>query len=101
MFDASDKTAKKKIEVEVEFDDGKCLTGSLYIHPQGRLMDMLNDERMFFPFEKSDGTLHCAQEIVVPVGDGARQRVRSKMRRGHEIPGDCHLVLGNIPKVVR
>ena len=29
MFDASDKTAKKKIEVEVELDDGKCLTGSL------------------------------------------------------------------------
>ncbi len=56
MFDASDKTAKKKIEVEVEFDDGKCLSGFLYIHPQGRLMDMLNDERMFFPFEKADGT---------------------------------------------
>ncbi len=56
MFDASDKTAKKKIEVEVELDDGKCLTGSLYIHPQGRLTDMLNDERMFFPFERSDGT---------------------------------------------
>lgn len=56
MFDASDRTAKKKIEVEVEFDDGKCLTGSLYIHPQGRLIDMLNDERLFFPFEKSDGT---------------------------------------------
>ena len=28
---------------------------SLYILPQGRLRDMLNDERMFFPFERSDG----------------------------------------------
>ncbi len=56
MFDASDKTAKKKIEVEVEFEDGDRLTGSLYIHPQGRLIDMLNDERVFFPFEKPDGT---------------------------------------------
>ncbi len=56
MFDTGDKTAKKKIEVEVEFDDGKCLTGSLYRQPEGRLMDMLSVARMFFPCEKSDGT---------------------------------------------
>ena len=56
MFDASDRTNKVKLEVEIEFDDGNRQAGFLFIMPQGRLMDLLNDDRKFCPFERLDGT---------------------------------------------
>jgi DnaJ-domain-containing protein 1 len=56
MIDSSERIPRAKLQVEIELDDGRCLVGALYITPQGRLSDLLNDKRMFLPFEKSDGT---------------------------------------------
>ena len=55
MFDDSQKITVVKLFVEVELDDGNTLTGSMFLKPQGRLTDMLNDERMFLPFETTGG----------------------------------------------
>ena len=55
MFDNSEKITKQKISVEVELDSGKILVGHMFLKPQGRLTDMMNDERIFLPFETADG----------------------------------------------
>jgi DnaJ-domain-containing protein 1 len=56
MMDSSERMPRAKLEVEIELDDGRSLAGALYITPQGRLTDLLNDKRLFLPFERSDGT---------------------------------------------
>jgi len=56
MIDSSERMPRAKLEVEIELDDGRSLAGALYITPQGRLTDLLNDKRLFLPFERSDGT---------------------------------------------
>lgn len=55
MFDSSEKITKQKITVEVELEDGKRLIGYMFLKPQGRLTDMMNDERLFLPFETTEG----------------------------------------------
>ena len=55
MFDSSEKITKQKINVEIELEDGKSLVGYMFLKPQGRLTDMMNDERIFLPFETMDG----------------------------------------------
>lgn len=56
MFDSLDKPPKVKLEVAIELEDGKSLTGSLFLTPQARLTDLLNDERVFLPFETLEGS---------------------------------------------
>jgi DnaJ-domain-containing protein 1 len=55
MYDSSQKIPTVRLEVEIELDDGETLTGSIWLKPQGRLSDMLNDERAFIPFETTGG----------------------------------------------
>ena len=55
MFDSSQKITKHKITVVIELEGGRSLTGYMFIKPQGRLTDMMNDERIFLPFETTDG----------------------------------------------
>ena len=55
MFDFYQKITKQKITVEVELKGGKVLLGHMFLKPQGRLTDMMNDERTFLPFETNDG----------------------------------------------
>lgn len=55
MYNSSQKIAKIKLEVEIELEGDKCLVGFLFLSPQARLTDMLNDERAFLPFETTDG----------------------------------------------
>ncbi len=55
MYDSSQKLPTVRLEVEVEMDNGKTLSGSIWLKPQGRLSDMLNDERDFIPFETTAG----------------------------------------------
>jgi hypothetical protein len=46
---------KDKSSVTILLGDGETLEGSLFIPSHDRLVDMLNDERMFLPFESSEG----------------------------------------------
>ena len=55
MFDNSEKITKQKITVEIELEGGKSLVGYMFLKPQGRLTDMMNDERIFLPFETTEG----------------------------------------------
>ena len=57
MFDPGQKKARNKYAVEVELEDGKLLTLFVFVAPGIRVIDMLNDERMFIPFETNDGTI--------------------------------------------
>src|SRR5262249_41268580 len=50
-----DKLPKRKIEVIVELVDTGRVDGVLFVSPQGRISDLLNDDRLFLPFETADG----------------------------------------------
>ena len=75
MFDSSEKITKQKITVEVELEDGKCLVGYMFLKPQGRLTDMMNDDRVFLPFETTDGKFFVLKKTaclsVAPIADEA------------------------------
>ena len=57
MFDSGLKKARNKYAVEVELDDGKVQTLFVFVAPGTRVIDMLNDERAFIPFETTDSTI--------------------------------------------
>jgi len=46
---------KDKTSVSIVLNDGETLEGSLFVPSHDRLVDMLNDERMFLPFETTKG----------------------------------------------
>lgn len=48
---------KLKSEVELIFEDGSSMKGAFFLTPDQRIVDALNDDRNFLPFEDSDGTL--------------------------------------------
>jgi DnaJ-domain-containing protein 1 len=41
--------------VEISLADGSMLLGKLFVSPQARLTDLLNDDRPFLPIESTDG----------------------------------------------
>ena len=75
MFDSSQKITKQKITVEIELEGGKVLLGHMFLKPQGRLTDMMNDERIFLPFETTEGKFFVLKKSaclsVSPVADEA------------------------------
>jgi len=77
---------KDNTEVEVKFVDGTVLRGFLYLSSTERIVDVLNDERDYIPFQD---TTHNVQIVnkrtiirVTPI-DQAKPRVtiRDKIRR--------------------
>jgi DnaJ-domain-containing protein 1 len=76
MISDSQKIPKEKLEVEIELDDGRSMMGTVYISPRGRLTDMLNDERMFMPFETADGRFMALKKSALrsaaPLTDGKK-----------------------------
>jgi hypothetical protein len=50
------KTQKFPLHVEAQLADGTCVFGKVFLSAQGRLSDLLNDERDFLPFERADGS---------------------------------------------
>jgi hypothetical protein len=50
------KTQKFPLLVEAQLTDGTSVFGKVFLSPQGRLSDLLNDERDFLPFERADGS---------------------------------------------
>ena len=57
MFASDQLKQKFKVEAELALDDGTVLTGSFFLNPQQRILDILNDERAFLPFEDSEGVI--------------------------------------------
>jgi len=50
-----DKLPRRRISAEIQLSDGSSMKGTLFISPQGRLLDMLNDGRGFLPVETEGG----------------------------------------------
>lgn len=57
MFESGPRKARNKYAVEVELDDGRVQTLFVFVAPASRVIDMLNDDRLFIPFETSDGAI--------------------------------------------
>src|SRR3982751_1126703 len=57
MFDSGPRKARNKYAVEVELDDGRVQILFVFVTPAARVIDMLNDDRQFIPFETSDGAI--------------------------------------------
>lgn len=71
----SRKTQKFPLLVEVQLTDGTACFGRVFLAPQGRLSDLLNDERRFLPFQRSDGVFQAIAKAQIkkasPVGEDA------------------------------
>jgi hypothetical protein len=65
MFDSGPRKARNKYAVEVELDDGRVLILFVFVTPAARVIDMLNDERQFLPFETSDGAIVIYQKTAI------------------------------------
>jgi hypothetical protein len=67
----------KAADVEIELEGGKVVTGTLFIKPQGRLQDMMNDEREFMPFFATDGRFMVIKKtacvLVSPASTEAKE----------------------------
>jgi hypothetical protein len=65
MFDSGPRKAKNKYAVEVELDDGRVLILFVFVTPAARVIDMLNDDRQFIPFETSDGSIVIYKKTAI------------------------------------
>ena len=68
------KTQKFPMMVEAQLADGTSIFGKVFLSPQGRLSDLLNDERDFLPFERADGSFLALAKAqlrrVAPLASG-------------------------------
>jgi DnaJ-domain-containing protein 1 len=77
MFDNSQtKKTRHKILMRIELDDGVERLMALFVAPNTRVSDTLNDNRMFLPFEAADGTTEIIRKEairrIVPMETGTR-----------------------------
>ncbi len=93
-----EKLPKRKIPAEIELTDGAKMTVMLFVSPQGRLLDMLNDSRGFVPLETEGGeTIFLRKEAIRRVSplaapkDGGRAESQAA---GPKRDGDPHELLG-------
>jgi hypothetical protein len=82
---------KSPIFVELSLSDGSALSGNLFTPPHGRVIDTLNDDRAFVPFEAMDGTTFAV----------AKANIRSVKLPAVAMPvyrgNDPYLILGISP----
>ena len=64
MFDDR-KTPKIKQETEIRLRDGTQILANLFIAPQSRISDLLNDEREFLPIELTDGRTTVLRKAAI------------------------------------
>jgi len=73
-------TPKIKAEVEMITHDGVMLKGKFFTVPSQRVLDVLNDDRTFLPFETEDGDIYIINKRFVArmprPGWGNRARIR-------------------------
>jgi hypothetical protein len=66
MFESSGpKKARAKFAVEVELDDGTTQILFIFVSPGNRVIDMLNDDRAFLPFETGDGSIEIYKKTAI------------------------------------
>jgi DnaJ-domain-containing protein 1 len=66
MFDNSQtKKTRHKVMMRVELDDGIERLMALFVAPNTRVSDTLNDNRLFLPFEAADGTTEIIRKEAI------------------------------------
>ena len=74
MFASDQLKPKSKVEVELVLSDGTVLKGNLFLSVQQRILDSLNDERAFVPFEDAENVLTVLNKSAItrikPVDQG-------------------------------
>jgi len=58
-------TPKIKAEVEMITHDGVLLKGKFFTVPSQRVLDVLNDECTFLPFETEDGDIYIVNKTFI------------------------------------
>ncbi len=82
MFGAEQVRQKVKTEVELLLSDGTELSGHLFVNPQDRLLETLNDTRTFLPIEGNDGGVTVINKSTI-------HRIKlmdREVKRGQVIP---------------
>jgi hypothetical protein len=62
---AAKATPKIKAEVEMVTHDGVLLKGKFFTVPSQRVLDVLNDDRTFLPFETEDGDIYIVNKTFI------------------------------------
>src|SRR5476651_606478 len=75
----SRKLQKTSVLIEIFLADGPMIHGRLFMTPQERLIDALNDDRAFLPVETMDGTFlalakTAIKQVVLPAAFAAAYR---------------------------
>ena len=62
---SSNHPAKKGLHITLTFDIDKVRTGFLFIQSDERLVDLMNDDRQFLPFEDDDGNFLIIRKSAI------------------------------------
>jgi len=98
-----DKLPKRRLSAEIQLTDGSCMKVALFVSPQGRLLDMLNDSRGFLPVETEAGEVMFLRKDairrVTPLVEAKRgyESNGSSTRREHVEPSSNPYELLGIP----
>jgi|KBSMisStaDraftv2_1062788.scaffolds.fasta_scaffold920181_1 hypothetical protein len=65
MQNNSRRLQKTPVLVEIILADGSTLHGKIFVSPQDRLIDALNDERAFLPVETIEGTVLAVAKTAI------------------------------------
>lgn len=80
MFESGQKKPRNKMAVEIELDGLPPQTMFSFVAPGTRIVDMLNDDRAFLPFETGDGSIVILKKSsirrVTPLESGAKRTTR-------------------------
>src|SRR5262245_55217881 len=59
------RRSRTKMAVQVELDDSSDRMLYLFVAPGTRIVDMLNDDRQFLPFEAADGSIIIIKKTAI------------------------------------
>ncbi len=60
----SDSRPKVRIAVEIASDE-TTLSGHVFLNPNERIIDMMNDDRQYVAFESADGTFEVLSKVLL------------------------------------
>jgi DnaJ-domain-containing protein 1 len=94
-----DKLPKRRISADIQLSDGSLIKAILFISPQGRLLDMLNDSRGFLPIETEAGEVMFLRKDairrVTPLPEPKRGADANGGRRDYQhLSSDPYELLG-------
>jgi len=88
MMNRTQVKPKLKQEVEIALHGGETLAGNIFITPDQRVVDALNDERMFLPFQDTAGTLYMVNKQAVRFIKPAAQEQPARTQQAPQFIGN-------------